>query len=869
MPAVGGLCADDDQNFGCDDWMLSDVDEDGWDDRLGLAEEDCQAEEDDGEEDADGEKDEGSEDWRLAKKARMEKGNEIQSLAAQFLNKLRQPAPRETDSKRKRATLVAAHLKKRGSLKKQGTRKNDVKLETLKKRPSEYPGNGFIVSAGQLFCSGCHKNIGSSKQAARQHINTEEHKTGLKKTKARDKNRDKIMAAITDFEKEVAEENDGVRVAGLVDVPKETQTFRAEVLEEFLKAGIAAQKTDRLRNFLQRRCGMTLVAADKLLSTYLQPLRIKEKKTFREEVDGQDVGIANDGTTHCGESHAWTARWCTEDIDLHTRVGGVRWFRGSMNNEEISATMITAPVQYGGIPLINILDLPYDSAAPNLLSYESTLTKVMPYADGEQCCPHTGNHTGEKMNTPTMDKFLKEYCTCVGHSELAKTLYHEATGDSLLKGGSIRWWADNDIVVKSIYPHLFNGKLIEWCEAMVERDLCEKTAPRMLKMLKNPTTLTLLRLDGCISSFPATEVQANFTEMEGQTIEYLTGYKNLKAMEGILNDPISAAMRKEIEKIASLAPKSDSTAPAISQEIIQHTDARARALLNNPIAGVRVSILPNFWNWPGEVPPDRCCGTIKQWTQKTARTLNIHWDDNLRGKTEEMEDQKDDATFLLQDGLDFRIDSGPDGQDAPVAPSQLPDTFLLANSNLSHVEVLMARVRAAIGPAAKYFRDNFVVKRAGQMERMRVAQMFDPRHVQETAAITVEDVLALSCFRFSKRADLAMHIKEMESEVQTYNKLIALIKPKSERMVERVTGDKTVKVDPFDVLKWWKMNRHKLPSFARVLRAVLTHIPNSCAPEAVFSILNDTFTEDQKKAKGDYMELALLLQYNARGREKF
>ena len=69
-------------------------------------------------------------------------------------------------------------------------------------------------------------------------------------------------------------------------------------------------------------------------------------------------------------------------------------------------------------------------------------------------------------------------------------------------------------------------------------------------------------------------------------------------------------------------------------------------------------------------------------------------------------------------------------------------------------------------------------------------------------------------------------------------------------------------------MKWWEMNRHRLPPFARVFHVVLTHIPNSCAPEAVFSILNDTFTEDQKKAKGDYMELALLLQYNARGREK-
>ena len=117
--------------------------------------------------------------------------------------------------------------------------------------------------------------------------------------------------------------------------------------------------------------------------------------------------------------------------------------------------------------------------------------------------------------------------------------------------------------------------------------------------------------------------------------------------------------------------------------------------------------------------------------------------------------------------MDFRIDSRPDGQDAPVVPNQLPDTSLVANSNPNNVEVLMARVRAALGPAAKYFCDKFVVKRAGQMKRMRVAQMFDPRHVQETDAITVEDGLTLSWFRFSKRADLAKHIKKMESEVQT------------------------------------------------------------------------------------------------------
>ena len=42
---------------------------------------------------------------------------------------------------------------------------------------------------------------------------------------------------------------------------------------------------------------------------------------------------------------------------------------------------------------------------------------------------------------------------------------------------------------------------------------------------------------------------------------------------------------------------------------------------------------------------------------------------------------------------------------------------------------------------------------------------------------------------------------------------------------------------------------------------------SSCSAEHVFSILNDSFTEDQRSAYADYMELSLQLQYNTRGRK--
>ena len=41
------------------------------------------------------------------------------------------------------------------------------------------------------------------------------------------------------------------------------------------------------------------------------------------------------------------------------------------------------------------------------------------------------------------------------------------------------------------------------------------------------------------------------------------------------------------------------------------------------------------------------------------------------------------------------------------------------------------------------------------------------------------------------------------------------------------------------------------------MRAVLANSPNSIPPERVFSILNNTFDDDQHRAFADYMELSL------------
>ena len=72
--------------------------------------------------------------------------------------------------------------------------------------------------------------------------------------------------------------------------------------------------------------------------------------------------------------------------------------------------------------------------------------------------------------------------------------------------------------------------------------------------------------------------------------------------------------------------------------------------------------------------------------------------------------------------------------------------------------------------------------------------------------------------------------------------------------------------DSFDIAKWWQEQYVALPHFALVVRALYCQSVSSCSAERVFSILNDSFTEDPTNSLANYMELSLQLQYNGHGR---
>ena len=153
---------------------------------------------------------------------------------------------------------------------------------------------------------------------------------------------------------------------------------------------------------------------------------IKRHKEVEDVFKDEDIGLYHDGTTHCGESFAVVGRTVKENFDIIERALKVHWFRGSMCNTEITASLINTLMPFK-IPLTRTLAIGNDDASPNGCNYDN-LEHIMPYADEEKCAPHTGNHSGEAVETPIMDEFLKDYNVMMGSSNYARVYYKQTMG---------------------------------------------------------------------------------------------------------------------------------------------------------------------------------------------------------------------------------------------------------------------------------------------------------------------------------------------------------------------------------------------------------------------------------------------------------
>lgn len=152
----------------------------------------------------------------------------------------------------------------------------------------------------------------------------------------------------------------------------------------------------------------------------------------------------------------------------------------------------------------------------------------------------------------------------------------------------------------------------------------------------------------------------------------------------------------------------------------------------------------------------------------------------------------------------------------------------------------MKYARLCIKPALDYYKEHLQAELMNvPLKAFKSARLFDPHFLNkanpESFALT-----GLSAIPFI-----------------TENMLLALKEeyPLYMAAIEDLSSD-------CDILNFWKQYAANIPKWKEAAAKVLLLQPSSAAAERVFSLLKNSFGDQQLKSLEDYIEASLVIQYN-------
>lgn len=158
--------------------------------------------------------------------------------------------------------------------------------------------------------------------------------------------------------------------------------------------------------------------------------------------------------------------------------------------------------------------------------------------------------------------------------------------------------------------------------------------------------------------------------------------------------------------------------------------------------------------------------------------------------------------------------------------------------------------RQSVRDAVHWFLEKFNVQFYTTMRAFKAARMMCPATVH-SLGVTPAAVQQLRAFPFLDDDEI---VSNLADELPLY-----LATADGTSFVE----DDLRKLSDLKV-KWWRDHAGALPHWSQAVKKVLLVQPSSAAAERVFSVLNSTFGDQQEHALRDYLECAVMLQYNNR-----
>ena len=426
-------------------------------------------------------------------------------------------APTASDLARKRRVSTNPPL---GTKRSKGSSSSDPKSVSPADRVKQYPDQQLTVSAGKLFCRACREELSLKKSVVSHHTTSAKHKAAIAKVIAREKSDSSIVDALRKYENSNHPKGE--------TLPDATKVFRVKVVSTLLRAGIALNKVDDLRELLEE--GGYCLSNSTNMRQLVPFILSEEVKKVKQEISGRSVSFIFDGTTHVAEAFVLILRFIGDNWELKQRVVSFRLLSKSLTGEEVARLIVESISTEMGISSQLVIAAMHDRASINLVALRTTKVLYNRVLD-IGCFSHTLDRVGENMKTPVLDGFIKHWISLFSHSPKTRLAWASMTGLSFTSYSNTRWWSQYEVIKK---VHDSFADVSDFLQNP-DSDLPRATSQKLIDILKNPPTLRKLKMElAAVVDAMTPFVQATY-RLEGDGFLALTTYQEIKTLESVIS----------------------------------------------------------------------------------------------------------------------------------------------------------------------------------------------------------------------------------------------------------------------------------------------------------------------------------------------
>ena len=334
-----------------------------------------------------------------------------------------------------RKRSIAQNLPHDGRRLKAPKRTHDPKGVTPGQRVKEFPSECLSVSANKLFCVACREEVSLKLTIIRNHIASSKHKNGKERLNVRDARERDIAKSLETYDAEVHTRGE--------TIPEDHRVYCVKTLMAFLRAGVPLNKIQHFRPILEEHAYS--LGGRRALSDLIPFVLQNERDKLKKEIEGRDVSIVFDGTTHMGEAMAVVLRYVDSDWQIQQRLARLMLLAKSMTGEEVARDLIVVLSTSLAITPNRLVAAMRDRAAVNGAAMR-TLKVLYPNLLDVGCFSHTTDNAGRHFGTPILDKFIRSWLVLFSHSPKACLLWKARTGRSMRTYSSTRWWSKWEVM---------------------------------------------------------------------------------------------------------------------------------------------------------------------------------------------------------------------------------------------------------------------------------------------------------------------------------------------------------------------------------------------------------------------------------------